>query len=212
MKAEKLSGLHAFVRQTLAHHGLHQVHTALVADLIYGLQDRLAALEQAEQPVQGITMLTDEQIAKALGFSEYTTESTKATLTSIARAIEAEATAPLLARIAELEKELETERMRLAACGVVALANTRESAEKARQMHSDYMSASCLDVMRAVDAEIGYREVIAELEANAKRERERCAVEAWNHYMDTCKKTGRSPAMWHEWCAADAIRAMKEQP
>jgi hypothetical protein len=40
-------------------------------------------------------------------------------------------------------------------------------------------------------------------------ERERCAVTAWNHYMGTCKKTGRSPAMWHEWCAADAIRAMK---
>jgi hypothetical protein len=50
-------------------------------------------------------MLTDERIAKTLGFSEYTTESTKATLTSIARAIEAEATAPLLARIAELEAE-----------------------------------------------------------------------------------------------------------
>jgi hypothetical protein len=49
-------------------------------------------------------MLTDERIAKTLGFSEYTTESTKATLTSIARAIEAEATAPLLARIAELEQ------------------------------------------------------------------------------------------------------------
>jgi hypothetical protein len=81
------------------------------------------------------------------------------------------ATAPLLARIAELEKELETERMRLAACGVVAMANTRESAEKARQMHPDYMSASCQDVMRAVDAEMGYRERIAELEADAKRYR-----------------------------------------
>jgi hypothetical protein len=88
---------------------------------------------------------------------------------SFARAIEAEATAPLLARIAEMEKELETERMRLAACGVVAMANTRESAEKARQMHPDYMSGSCKDVMRAVDAEMGYRERVAELEADAKR-------------------------------------------
>jgi hypothetical protein len=52
-------------------------------------------------------MLTDERIAKTLGFSEYTTESTKATLTSIARAVEAEATAPLLARIAELERKIE---------------------------------------------------------------------------------------------------------
>lgn len=37
-------------------------------------------------------------------------------------------------------------------------------------------------------------------------ERERCAVTAWNHYMDTCRKTGRAPTMWHEWCASDSIR------
>ena len=37
-------------------------------------------------------------------------------------------------------------------------------------------------------------------------ERERCAVAAWNHYMDTCRKTGRAPTIWHEWCASDAIR------
>jgi hypothetical protein len=37
-------------------------------------------------------------------------------------------------------------------------------------------------------------------------ERERCAVAAWNHYMDTCKKTCRSPALWHEWCASNAVR------
>lgn len=37
-------------------------------------------------------------------------------------------------------------------------------------------------------------------------ERERCAVDAWNHYMDTCHKTGKAPSIWHEWCAADAIR------
>ena len=37
-------------------------------------------------------------------------------------------------RIAELESELETERMRLAACGVVAMSNTKESAKQARDM------------------------------------------------------------------------------
>ena len=37
-------------------------------------------------------------------------------------------------------------------------------------------------------------------------ERERCAVVAWMHYMDTCQKHGRAPSMWHEWCASGVIR------
>ena len=61
------------------------------------------------------------------------------------------------ARFAELEAELERERMRLAACGVVAMANTPESAARARDMHPDYRSASCDDVARAVDAEMAMR-------------------------------------------------------
>lgn len=48
-------------------------------------------------------------------------------------------------------------RMQLAACGVVALSNTPESAAKARDMHPDYMSASCQDVMRVVDSEMALR-------------------------------------------------------
>lgn len=48
-------------------------------------------------------------------------------------------------------------QMQLAACGVVALANTPESAARARDMHPDYMSASCSDVMRAVDREMHQR-------------------------------------------------------
>ena len=59
--------------------------------------------------------------------------------------------------IAELRAEVERERMRLAACGVVANANTPESAAKAREMHPDYRSASCGDVARAVDREIQLR-------------------------------------------------------
>ena len=61
------------------------------------------------------------------------------------------------ARNAELENELERERMRLAACGVVAMANTPATAAKARQMHPDYWSASCGDVARAVDEEMKLR-------------------------------------------------------
>lgn len=54
----------------------------------------------------------------------------------------------------EVQKELERERIRLAACGVVALSNTPESAEKARQMNDEYRSASCEYVMRAVDKQM----------------------------------------------------------
>lgn len=50
-----------------------------------------------------------------------------------------------------LRAELERERMRLAACGVVALADTPASAARAREMHDAYRSASCDDVARRVD-------------------------------------------------------------
>ena len=56
-----------------------------------------------------------------------------------------------------LRGEVERLQMQLAACGVVALANTIESAGDARQMHPDYMSASCSDVADAVDREIALR-------------------------------------------------------
>ena len=66
---------------------------------------------------------------------------------------------------AALEAERERLRMQLAACGVVALANTPESAAQARQMHPDYMSASCSDVADAVDREITLRQQLAERDA-----------------------------------------------
>ena len=53
----------------------------------------------------------------------------------------------LAAELADLERE----RMRLAACGVVAMADTPESAAKAREMRDEYRSASCDDVARRVD-------------------------------------------------------------
>jgi hypothetical protein len=68
------------------------------------------------------------------------------------------------AKMVKLEDELETERCRLAACGVVALANTKESAEKQRVMMPKYHSASLDDVIRAVDSEMDLRDKIAELE------------------------------------------------
>lgn len=56
-----------------------------------------------------------------------------------------------------LRSELETERIRLAACGVVALSNTPESAAKARDMLPEYRSASCDDVARMVDEQMHLR-------------------------------------------------------
>lgn len=71
-------------------------------------------------------------------------------------------------RIDDLKRDsadLERERMRLAACGVVALANTPESAAKARDMHDDYRSASCSDVARMVDLQMQYRAALVNLRA-----------------------------------------------
>ena len=57
----------------------------------------------------------------------------------------------LIDRLKKAEAELERERMRLAACGVVAMADTPESAAKAQEMRDEYRSASCDDVSRRVD-------------------------------------------------------------
>jgi hypothetical protein len=52
-------------------------------------------------------MLTDELIAKALGFGEHTTESTKATLTVVARTIESEVCKQYEALIRQMLEALE---------------------------------------------------------------------------------------------------------
>ena len=70
-----------------------------------------------------------------------------------------------VATIAEQDREIERLRMQLVACGVVALANTPESAAKARDMHPDYMSASCGDVIRTVDIQMQLRAELAALKA-----------------------------------------------
>ena len=75
--------------------------------------------------------------------------------------------------------ELETERMRLVACGVVALANTPDSAKQAREMRPEYWSASCGDVARMVDENIKLR---AKVEAMEKQE-----PVAWAATDETCR-------------------------
>jgi len=69
------------------------------------------------------------------------------------------------ARVKELEAQLERERMRLAGCGAVALANTKETAESTRKCHPDYESASKNDVERAVDEQMRLREENTKLKA-----------------------------------------------
>ena len=73
--------------------------------------------------------------------------------------------------ITKLRAELETERMRLVACSVIALANTPESAASARGMHPDYQSPYCDDVARAVDREIALRAELEECRRDAERYR-----------------------------------------
>jgi hypothetical protein len=56
------------------------------------------------------------------------------------------------AQLLSLKKELERERLRLAACGVVAMADTPESAASARDIDPSLQSASLDSVVRQVDA------------------------------------------------------------
>ena len=61
-------------------------------------------------------------------------------------------------KLTAAREELETERIRLAACGVVAMADTKESRTKASEMLPEYRSASLSDVERRVDECIELRE------------------------------------------------------
>lgn len=76
------------------------------------------------------------------------------------------------------ERELERERMRLCACGVVALSDTPSSATEARQMHPDYESGSCDDVKRRVDECIMLRVKLAKVEEQRDTMRNQAQAEA----------------------------------
>jgi cell division protein FtsB len=84
-------------------------------------------------------------------------------LKSIARISRKEA--ELVDVCGQLRAEVERLQLQLAACGVVAMANTPDSAARQRDMHPDYMSASCQDVIRAVDREMALREERDQLKA-----------------------------------------------
>jgi hypothetical protein len=68
----------------------------------------------------------------------------------------------LAAEVERLRGELERERMRLAACGVVANSNTEKSLKNVMDdVHQDYLSASLTDVKNAVEREIALRAELA---------------------------------------------------
>ena len=89
-------------------------------------------------------------------------------------------------RVAELEAELERERLRLAACGVVAMADTPETAAKARDMHPDCRSASLDDVIRQVDALMALRSKLAQPEQVGVTDEELNDTywKAWHEHFD----------------------------
>ncbi len=72
----------------------------------------------------------------------------------------------LQAENAELKEELDRERMRLTACGVAALENTKDCVDKRIGKDNPYYSGSYSSVCRAVDEEIRLRDENA---AQAKR-------------------------------------------
>ena len=69
----------------------------------------------------------------------------------------------------EARADLGIERMRLVACGVIALANTPESAARARDILPQYRSASSAYVTRAVDREMQLRAEVKKLRAALQR-------------------------------------------
>jgi hypothetical protein len=75
-------------------------------------------------------------------------------------------------RIAKLEADLDRERLRLAACGVVAMADTPESAAKARDMSPECHSASLADVIRQIDALMELRDALSQPEPEGPTEEE----------------------------------------
>ena len=66
---------------------------------------------------------------------------------------------------AELRRKLEREQMCHAACGVIATSNTPESLAHNRQMHTDYLSASVQECIRAAEREIELRRKLEEIES-----------------------------------------------
>lgn len=93
----------------------------------------------------------------------------------------------------ELRAELERERMRLAACGVIAMCDTPESAARARDMHPEYFSASCGDVIRRVDECMRLRKENEDLRAKLA-ELTTAHSELLCNYLSACERKDSAEA------------------
>lgn len=122
-------------------------------------------------------------------------------------------TADLLRENEALRAEIERLRMQLVACDVVAMANTRETAGEAREMHPDYWSASAQSVALAVDREMSHREEV-ERQAQeiaalrglcAARDEARAEVEKLRGFLRDCSYVYTSGAAWRLPYLCDAI-------
>lgn len=121
--------------------------------------------------------------AKASG-----THADSAAYGALRRAIDATEILELTGIAAQCEEGLAREerlRMQLVACGVVAMSNTKESADKQREMHPDYKSASCEEVANAVDREMKLQQRLAEAD------KQRDAAQVWERFagylLDNCE-------------------------
>lgn len=110
----------------------------------------------------------------------------------------------LRAYVTELRNDLETERLRLAACGVAAQANTERSAREQRiTPDSPYWSASYADVLRTVDLEIAIRRALFDYHL-ALDQRQHGDVAADN-FVKACETILQSP-----WERGEALRQYNE--
>ena len=112
-------------------------------------------------------------------------------------------------QLAKKDAELKTERIRLAACGVVALANTPDSAAKAREMLPEYRSASCDDVARTVDREMALREQLATV--TAQRDLLKDALEKLFSWVDAYAETSDTEFPTVERLCVEALASLKEE-
>lgn len=101
--------------------------------------------------------------------------------------------------------ELETERLRLAACGVVAMANTPESAARVRDILPVHFSASLHSVMGAVDRE---------MELRAEVERLRKTLDEIATYWNGSHRPAETldAAEWTRGVAEEALAAPEAKP
>lgn len=109
----------------------------------------------------------------------------------------------------ERDAEIELLRQQLTACGVIAMCNTKESAEKQRQMKPEYRCFSVEQVEKGVDREMFHRERADAAEANLAK-----AVSALQDLVEDVRaravphnggfQVNVSDSVWHR--ANDALR------